>query len=364
MLTVRFLSQSRRSLGRRGVKLAVAAIVASAVGYGTSELASNRQSAAPIATLPTGPTEALQVAGSLVVSPSGALYVADDKGDRILVHMPAGTFRDVAGDGTTGFSGDGGPAVRAELDAPADLAYGAAGLYFVDGGRVRLIEPDGVLRTLAGNGEYQVLDANGEPRTPIVAGDNALSVSLGSSPTIALGPSGIPYISTGQQLLRLSSAATFVPLRALVESGPLRGPARDMGPIAVDARGDIDISCIVGWSIFQDTPSGVVTNLGYARRSGGNCSVLEREPNGTVTGEDGSTILGVEHGGLVPLFTFPGVPQPPYGNLFWLANYAFGTDGTIYADEISGDTGFEQRQLLVAVKRGRLTNLWEQPAPG
>jgi len=62
----------------------------------------------------------------------------------------------VAGNGTAGFSGDGGPATSAELNDPAAVGIGPAGsLYIADrnNNRVRKIDAGGVITTVAGNGD-------------------------------------------------------------------------------------------------------------------------------------------------------------------------------------------------------------------
>jgi DNA-binding beta-propeller fold protein YncE len=66
-----------------------------------------------------------------------------------------GGFLWVAGDGTSCFSGDGGPATQARLSYPAGIAVDASGnLYIADAGgsRVRKISPDGIISTVAGDG--------------------------------------------------------------------------------------------------------------------------------------------------------------------------------------------------------------------
>ena len=67
----------------------------------------------------------------------------------------AGVITTVAGTGADGFSGDGGSATAAELNAPAGLAVGADGsLYIADQGsdRVRKVDAAGVITTIAGGG--------------------------------------------------------------------------------------------------------------------------------------------------------------------------------------------------------------------
>jgi len=62
--------------------------------------------------------------------------------------------------------GDGGPAVRAELSSVSDLSFAPDGaLYVADGGRVRVIGRNGVIRTIAGDGRQSKAVANGTPRS-------------------------------------------------------------------------------------------------------------------------------------------------------------------------------------------------------
>jgi serine/threonine-protein kinase len=85
---------------------------------------------------------------------NGGAPAVEPFGDQILVRAPDGRFRIVAGTGEAGFSGDGGPAVRAELSSVSDLVIAPNGtLYVADAGRVRTIAPNGVIRTIVGNGQ-------------------------------------------------------------------------------------------------------------------------------------------------------------------------------------------------------------------
>jgi sugar lactone lactonase YvrE len=65
----------------------------------------------------------------------------------------AGTLTRVAGNGSEGYSGDGGPAVRAQLSVAAGLAMDSAGnLYIADSNnhRMRMVDPAGIITTIAG----------------------------------------------------------------------------------------------------------------------------------------------------------------------------------------------------------------------
>ena len=91
----------------------------------------------------------------LAVDNAGNVYVADNGNSRIRRISPEGIVTTVAGNGTYGFSGDGGPAVNAHLSSVLGLAVdGAGNLLLADSNnhRVRLVATDGTINTVAGNG--------------------------------------------------------------------------------------------------------------------------------------------------------------------------------------------------------------------
>lgn len=76
--------------------------------------------------------------------------------ERVVEVLPGEGQRTVAGVGTAGFSGDGGPATEAQLDAPSGVAAMPDGSVLIaDAGnnRVRRVSRDGVITTVAGNGQ-------------------------------------------------------------------------------------------------------------------------------------------------------------------------------------------------------------------
>jgi sugar lactone lactonase YvrE len=97
----------------------------------------------------------LAVLGYVKVDPTGSFYFNDAARVR-KVNISTGIISTVAGTGTYGFSGDGGPATEAELNAPQGLAFDAANnLYIADAGnyRIRKMSADtGVITTYAGTG--------------------------------------------------------------------------------------------------------------------------------------------------------------------------------------------------------------------
>ena len=91
-------------------------------------------------------------AGLAIDNSTGNIYIADAGLHAVIVWKPDGRLTKLAGNGQ-GFSGDGGPAKAARLNAPSALALDSSSgtLYIADEGnnRVRMITPDGVIQTLA-----------------------------------------------------------------------------------------------------------------------------------------------------------------------------------------------------------------------
>jgi streptogramin lyase len=105
-----------------------------------------------------GPATAarLTLPRGLTVAPDGSLYVADAGAHRIRRIDPAGVITTVAGVGQRHCTGDGGPAADAALAAPSGLAVGPEGsLYIADASnnRIRRVTPTGRITTHAGNGQ-------------------------------------------------------------------------------------------------------------------------------------------------------------------------------------------------------------------
>ncbi|MFE9451555.1 hypothetical protein [Streptomyces sp. NPDC006739] len=91
----------------------------------------------------------------VAVDSTGNLYIADTDNHRARQVTPDGQIRTIAGTGTPGFSGDGGPAATAQLNSPYGVAVDGAGdLYITDteNHRVHRAAGDGTISTVAGTG--------------------------------------------------------------------------------------------------------------------------------------------------------------------------------------------------------------------
>src|SRR5207253_5285247 len=92
----------------------------------------------------------------VAVDASGNVFIADTNNARIRKVTPDGVISTVAGVWPPGFSGDGGPATSAQLNYPQAIAVDVFGNFFIadpQNHRVRKITLDGVIHTIAGNGQ-------------------------------------------------------------------------------------------------------------------------------------------------------------------------------------------------------------------
>jgi len=104
----------------------------------------------------TGAQMNVQFSVGLALDAAGNIYVAERLNHRIRRIATDGTISTFAGTGVAGFSGDGGPATSARLNQPTGLAFDRFGnLYVADGVnyRIRRITPQGLITTIAGTGE-------------------------------------------------------------------------------------------------------------------------------------------------------------------------------------------------------------------
>ena len=146
-------------------------------------------------------TAGLNLPRGVTVDAAGNVYIADVSNDRIRRVDPTGQITTVAGTGTRGFDGDGGPAIAAALDEPGDVAVdGSGGLFIAEHGnrRIRLVDTAGRITTVAGSGG-RGYDGDDKPAT---------SASLSSLRGMAVDGSGNVYIGdTDSHRIRRVDAA-------------------------------------------------------------------------------------------------------------------------------------------------------------
>ena len=108
----------------------------------------------------------LQAPNGLALDRNGDLFISDIATHQVLRLDKTGQLHVVAGTGEAGFSGDGGPAVKARLNSPHDLLFDASGnLLIADSAnhRIRQIDRQGVIKTIAGDGKSGKATYNDPP---------------------------------------------------------------------------------------------------------------------------------------------------------------------------------------------------------
>jgi M6 family metalloprotease-like protein len=155
-------------------------------------------------------------ADSIAIAPDGSLYLTIYQGVEKLT--PQGNWLHVAGTGVPGFNGDGGSAAKASLANPGELAIDGAGRLFInDGGnsRIRMVDTNGLISTVAGNG---TAGFSGD-------GGSALSAQLNYPAALTIDPSGALVISDDKHIRRVAngviqSIAGVEECGASADSGP------------------------------------------------------------------------------------------------------------------------------------------------
>jgi sugar lactone lactonase YvrE len=191
----------------------------------------------------------------------GDYFIADLSNNRVRKVNKAGIISTVAGNGTAGFSGDGGPADSAELNAVADIAADAAGnIYIADfnNNRIREVNSLGIITTIAGNGTAGY-SGDGGPAT---------SAELNFPDGVAVDSSGNVYIADNDNnLIRKVSTGGII---TTIAGNGTAGYTGDGGPatsaelnnpagLAVDKSGNVYIAD-VGNNVIRElmpTPLGI-----------------------------------------------------------------------------------------------------------
>jgi sugar lactone lactonase YvrE len=181
---------------------------------------------------------------AVTVDADGNLYMVEFNAHRVWRVLPNGILASAAGNGTPGFSGDGGPATAASLSNPTGVAVDLSGnLYIADAGnsRVRKVtEADGTISTVAGNGQR------------VSSGDGGPAAAAGVSPYgVAVDAARNLYVadSFNNQIRKIGADGAITTIAGISTPGYSGdgGPATSAaitGPnsVAVDRAGSIYIA--------------------------------------------------------------------------------------------------------------------------
>ncbi len=130
----------------------------------------------------------LNLPSGVALDAQGGLYIGDLENQRVRKVDTGGTMTTVAGDGTAGFGGDGGPATSAQLHDPYGVVVDPQGTLYIadsDNHRIRKVTPGGTITTVAGTGAW---DFSGD-------GGPATAAALNYPTGVALDSQGSLYIA-------------------------------------------------------------------------------------------------------------------------------------------------------------------------
>jgi sugar lactone lactonase YvrE len=206
----------------------------------------------------------------VAVDGAGNLFIADTSNNRIRKVDTAGTITTVAGNGTAGFSGDGGPATSASVERPVAVAVDGAGNLFIADGiheRIRRVNTSGSITTVAGNGTFG-FSGDGGPAT---------SASLANPSGVAVDGAGNLFIAdfANHRIRRVNAAGTIT---TVAGNGTI-GFSGDGGPatsaslrnplgVAVDGAGNLFIADFIDQRIRRVNTAGTITTVAGNGASG------------------------------------------------------------------------------------------------
>jgi len=218
----------------------------------------------------------------LVFDKEGNLYIADRTNNRVRKVDTNGIITTVAGNGTAGFSGDGGPATEASFDLPAGLAFDSKGnLYVSDrsNNRVRRVDTNGIITTVAGNGGDQYkgdkgLAVNAEINKPfglaIDKDDNLYIADRGNNRIRKVDTNGIITTPAGD------GGFYFIGDNGPAYNASIAGPTG----VAVDKEGNLFIADKYNNRVRMVDTNGLIrTVVGTGQRDYNGDSELARETN-------------------------------------------------------------------------------------
>jgi sugar lactone lactonase YvrE len=275
--------------------------------------------------------------GDVAVDAIGNLFIVDDNNYRIRKMGTNGIITTVAGNGTNGYAGDGGAAINAEL-SPSGVAVDATGnLYIADFGnyRIRKVGTNGIITTVAGNGGYGYSGDGGAATNAEFIYPYGVAVDAAGNLFIAdRGNNRIRKVGTNGVIITVAGNGYFNP------STGAGGYSGDGGAatsaelsfpegVAVDPIGNLFIADVFNYRIRKVGTNGIITTVA------GN-GYTNQSGGGGYSG-DGGAATNAE------LYYPVGVAADSTGNLFIADTYNYrirkvGANGIITT--VAGNGGY------------------------
>ena len=200
----------------------------------------------------------------LAADGQGNLYIADTSNGRVRKVSPDGAIATVAGIGQNDFYGDGGPAASARLRLPSGLTVDRQGnLFIAETGRIRMVSTSGIINTVAGTG------------TEGYSGDGGLATNAQISPTaLAIDGQGTVFLADGYRVRKISPAGIITTVAGNGTYGYSGdGAAATSGQlfpagVAVDGQGNLFVSDQSSGRIRKISPAGIISTVAGGGNSG------------------------------------------------------------------------------------------------
>jgi sugar lactone lactonase YvrE len=237
---------------------------------------------------------------------AGNLYFAEATTSRIRRIDTAGVITTFAGNSTTGYAGDGGPATSAALNGPGGVAIDATGAVLIaDSGNqiIRRVDPTtGIITTIAGIVTTGMCTGAGD-------GGPATAASLCGASKIAVGAGGL-YIAESTTIRHVDASgtvSTFAGTRAIGstdDGGASTSAAIGENGIAIDPSGAILLADVYGHRIRRCDPSGIVstfagTTVSGSSGDGGPATSAQLQAPSDIVFDGSGNLLVADQGGSV-----------------------------------------------------------------
>lgn len=237
---------------------------------------------------------------ALAFDRAGNLFISDANNNRIRKVDAQGVITTIAGTGTAGYSGDGGPATQANLTSPYGLGFDAIGnLFFSDNGnrRIRKIDTLGIITTVAGNG------------TPEASGDGgaATAAQLSFSYQIAFDATGNLFFADylNARVRKIDTQGTITTIAGTGTAGYSGdgGPATQAqlsypAAVVTDSAGNLFVSDVGDYRIRKIDTQGIISTIagngtpGYTGDGGPSTQAALSTPYGMAFDASGNLFFG------------------------------------------------------------------------
>ena len=304
----------------------------------------------------------LNIPQGVAVDAFGNLFIADTDNYRIRKVDVNGVITTVAGNGYPGYSGDGGAATSASLNIPQGVAVDAFGNLFIDSGvKIRKVDVNGVITTVAGNG------TNGFSGDGGAATNASLSEPLG----IFTGGSGVAVDASGDLLIadsgnnRIRKVGTNGIITTVAGNGSANpnggaglytGYVGDGGQatnaflntptgVAVDATGNLFIADLYNNRVRKVSTNGIITtvagnaNYGFSGDGGAATNASLWIPVGVAVSASGNLFIADSDNSRVREVADASVPAPTGSLQVTTLALPNGTNGLAYSQQLSAIYG-------------------------